>query len=389
MTMSVSAGGAPRVLLCLSNFYPAVGGTERQALALAQGLTRRHCNVTILTQAQGGKPRYEPIMGVPVHRAIRPLGRGSLYAASYLLTLLLFLIRHRRAYDIIHAHHLYLEAIVAGLVARPLGKRAVAKVANWGAIGDLARLRRHRLGQLGLKVFSRLDRCVAVSSQVREELLASGFRAAAVLTIPNGVDTARFRPAEAKATLRERLNLRGRTVTFVGRLVPEKGLDCLLRAWSSLDLAPTDVLLLAGDGPERAALENLARQLGIAGRVRFLGKADEPERILQASDLFVLPSFTEGMPNSLLEAMATGLPCIATRVGGIPDLIANGQNGLLVPPGDPKALAEAMDHVLGDPQGAARLGVEARRTVEGTYSIDRVAERYVALYRELKDSSNA
>lgn len=379
----------PRTLLCLSNFYPAVGGTERQALALAHGLSRRHYSVTILTQTHQGAAAYERIMGLPVYRAIRPLGRGLLYCASYFLTVLGFLVRHRSTYDIIHAHHLYLDAMAAALVARPLRKRTLVKVASWGASGDLGRLQQLRLGRLGLRLLSRLDRCVAVSSQVREELLAHGFREAAVLTIPNGVDTTRFRPAEARAALRECLSLRGRTVVFVGRLVPEKGLDCLLRAWSSLELAPADVLLLAGDGPERPALHNLARQLGIAGRVRFLGKADEPERILQASDLFVLPSLTEGMPNSLLEAMATGLPCIATRVGGTPDLIAHGQNGVLVPPGDPKAVAEAMAHLLEYPREAAGLGLEARRTVEAAYSIDRIVDRYAALYRELTDGVRA
>lgn len=118
-------------------------------------------------------------------------------------------------------------------------------------------------------------------------------------------------------------------------------------------------------------------------RVIFLGHQEDVRPYLQASDVFALPSLAEGMANSLLEAMATGLPCVGTRVGGIVDLIVDGISGLLVEPGDAHRLAEAILRLLQDPDLATNLGVAARRTVERGYSIEQVAEQYVKLYQEM------
>jgi glycosyltransferase involved in cell wall biosynthesis len=165
----------------------------------------------------------------------------------------------------------------------------------------------------------------------------------------------------------------------VGGLRQQKGLPGLLEAFARVP-APAE-LCLVGDGPERALLERRARDLGIAERVRFAGLVDDPSPYYARAGAFVMPSWAEGLSNALLEAMAFGLPVVATRIGGNVDLVEDGVNGLLVEPGDPDGLASALARVLGDEALAGRLGAAARRTVLDGYTMERAAERYLDLYR--------
>jgi len=143
-----------------------------------------------------------------------------------------------------------------------------------------------------------------------------------------------------------------RLVLFVGHLFPVKAVDELLRAWGLRarrgSLAPGERLVLVGEGSERAGLECLAREEGVADRVAFLGALPQVRVAdwIAASDLLCLSSHSEGSPNVVVEALASGLPVVATCVGGVPDLVAHGENGLLVPPADPAALADALDAAL-------------------------------------------
>jgi glycosyltransferase involved in cell wall biosynthesis len=304
-----------------------------------------------------------------------------------MVSLLRHLRRLRTGHAILHAHHLYLEAMAAAWVGLWSGLPAIAKAAGGGTSGDLARLRRTRLAW-ALALLRRLDRVVAVSAEITAELAAHGFPADRIVRIPNGVDPVRFAPAPDAGAARQRIGLGPETALFLGRLDVEKGLDVALTAWTQVSARrPSARLVVAGDGPARAALEEQARELGLGGSVRFLGARRDPERLLQASPIFLLPSRSEGMSNALLEAMATGLACVATRTGGNADVVEHEITGLLTSPGDAAAMAEALSLLLEDGSLRNRLGGAARAVVLERYAMDRIVQQYADLYFELAEGA--
>jgi glycosyltransferase involved in cell wall biosynthesis len=220
-------------------------------------------------------------------------------------------------------------------------------------------------------------RYAAVSRAAAEALRRAGVPEERVRLIPSAVGPAfRLRPSAPGTDV----------IGCVAALVPGKGHDALIEAVALLARAlPSLELRLVGDGPERAALSARAQRLGVGGRVRFLGALRSPEEVagaLAALDLFVLASHAEGLPTALLEAMAVGVPVVATPVGGVPEIVRDGETGKLVPVGDPAALATAIADLLADGPGRARLA-QAARTVAEAHSIARVAGLVEALYAEV------
>jgi glycosyltransferase involved in cell wall biosynthesis len=228
---------------------------------------------------------------------------------------------------------------------------------------------------------------VSTSREIKAELAYVGVPATNVRHIPYGVDTEVFSPVSesVKSDLRRRLGLpSGLLVIFTGRLVHRKGVDVLLEAWSLCHQAADAALLIAGAGSERDNLLAQARGLGVESRVRFLGELADVVPYLQAADIYAFASRGEGLPNAVLEAMAAGLPVVATCIGGIVDAIQDSRNGVLVPVEDARATAKALDTLLARPEMRSQLGREARGTVIGEYSLDIATERYLALYGELR-----
>jgi glycosyltransferase involved in cell wall biosynthesis len=201
----------------------------------------------------------------------------------------------------------------------------------------------------------------------------------------NGIDTASFAPKMPKEEAKSAVGVRNKTlVLFVGRLAQQKSLPTLLSAMKpAAQSCPNLHLLLVGDGPEREALEAMARDLNIREVVTFVGRHTDVKPFLQAADIFVLPSEKEGMSNALLEAMATGLPCIATPVGASPQLLDHGRCGLLVPVGDVDAWANALIDLERNSKHRGELGHSARQRVLTEYDFSVVGTRYEALYQDL------
>jgi glycosyltransferase involved in cell wall biosynthesis len=219
-------------------------------------------------------------------------------------------------------------------------------------------------------------RIVANSRAASNQLVNEGVDASRVRVIPNGIDLKRF-PALAR-------NGRVRRIVIVANLRSEKCHDVLLRAFArvaGMPELPRDLSLhVVGDGPLRQALEAQTRALGVEDRVSFLGHREDISALLASSDLFVLPSRSEAFPNSVMEAMASGMPVIASAVGGLLDLVEDGRNGLLVPPDDPEALGGAIARLVAQPTLAASLGASARRHVRERYSFDRMIASFEHLY---------
>ena len=195
----------------------------------------------------------------------------------------------------------------------------------------------------------------------------------AVPEIPNGVDTARFSPATAS----ERACCE---LLFVGRLAAQKGVDVLLRALAEIPGAWR--LRIAGDGPERERLTAISASLGLAERVEFLGWAqrDELPALYRSADIFVFPSYDEGMPNVVLEALASGLPIVATRIAGTEQLVQHGTNGLLVPPGEPAAFAAQLRPIIADSAKRRAMGQNSRTLAVEQFSWARSAAAYERLF---------
>ena len=352
----------------------AVGGAELQAVRLAAALVRRGHAVAILTK----KPIAPIVASRGPNVSIRPMfSLGSIRGVSkYVFAASLFADLVRRPPDVIHVHQLVQYHLVPALVAGILRGRPVLVKASGakssGKDSDLLFLGRHPLwGPLLVRFVAKRAACaVAVSREICEDL--RGARFARVVEIPNGVELPNPRPRE----LRPPLN-----VLFVGRLHALKGADILLRAWAIIEKGTQAWLRIVGDGPERRNLVALSRELNL-DRVRFEGERDNPFSDAQDS-VFALPSRSEGLSNSLLEAMGLGLPVVASAVGAAPEVLSHGRSGLLVPSEDPAALAAALKRVLSDVEFARSMGREAFQTVSSRYGIDEIAAAYERLYAEL------
>ena len=226
---------------------------------------------------------------------------------------------------------------------------------------------------------------VAVSQDLARWLVEDvGVPAAKVTQIYNGVDTEAFSPADKEAA-RRTLGIRDGAVVIgtVGRLDPVKDHRGLLEAFGRTARHPQAQLVVVGDGPCRAELEQVGRRLGLDGRVLMLGERQDVARILRALDVFALPSVGEGISNALLEAMASGLPVIATRVGGNPELVEHDVTGTLVSPRSAEALAAAFDRYLLDPALIRKHGEADRQRALRDFSLDRMFGAYDSLYSRL------
>lgn len=224
----------------------------------------------------------------------------------------------------------------------------------------------------------RVGRYIAVSGHVKARLEGLGWPPRKIQVIPNAVDAASLQRRPDPQLRRNAAGGDAGTVVLVpGRLDAQKGHRYLLRAVEEI---PDATFLLAGGGPLREELETLAHTLGITDRVVFLGHRSDIADLLAVSDLVVLPSLYEGLPLAVLEAMAAGRAVITTRVGGVEEVVTEGQNGVLVPPAHPAALAAAIRTLVRDPELSRRLGAAGRQTIEADYDAATMAERVCRVY---------
>jgi glycosyltransferase involved in cell wall biosynthesis len=337
-----------------------------------------------VTRRFDGMESTDCVSGTPVYRV--PVPGGQIRASITFVACAVRLLVAKTRPDVMHAHELRSPTLAAICAKFILRRPVVAHVLRGGLLGDIAVLRAAPLGAPRLWLFRQtVDRFVAVSQETYHELLALGVPAARVELIAYGVDTTRFCPAtpSQRATLRQQLGFETRAVVLVvARLVPEKGLDILLAAWPSVKAGVPDALLaIVGDGPERGVLEDQARCLT---DVRFVGALHDPVAYFQAADCFTLPSYTEGQPISLLEAMSSGLVYVASDIGGISDATRDGRFGALVPPGNVQRLADALIATLclSESERTAR-GSLARAEILDHHSVVANAASLRRLYQQL------
>ena len=235
-----------------------------------------------------------------------------------------------------------------------------------------------KVDRLALRRFSRV---VAVSSAVRQRLLQSGVRAERIRDVRNGIDLRPFE--EARASLGSMKADDGLLVGLIGRLAWEKGVDVFLEA-AALVLSEFGAVrfVIVGEGPDREKLEQSIRDGGVEGHVLLLGRREDLPGIYASLDIMVSASRQEGLPMAILEGMASSLPIIATTVGEVPTVVKDGDTGILVPPEDPRRLAQAILELLRDPAKRTAMGAAGRQLVRDEYSADRMTTDYLAVYRE-------
>ncbi len=372
------AGDVPRNILLVITTSD-VGGTESFLANLTLGLDRAHFAPTVCSLCPVGRAGERiaagglPVVSLDMSPTARPL---ELVSGVVRLARML----ERLEIDLVQAL-LYRANMMAALSGR-LARRPVAVVAGQRSLTPMT----GRRAALGVRLTRRFaGATVAVSEAVKAEIVAGeGLDGDRVAVIGNGVDHRRFRPGDSTAA-RARLGLDSAAIVVggVGRLAASKGFEHLIEAVAAAKGAPRIELALVGDGPRRQALESLARRLGIAGRVRFLGRRGDLERIYPAFDVFALSSLREGSPNVLFEAMSCGLAAVATDVGGVPEIVEHDVSALLVPPADRGALTAALERLAGRPSMRRRLGAQARARVEAELTIEKMIERHQTLYEQL------
>ncbi len=364
-----------RIALVTRRFPPLIGGAEAMLRYLAIALGEEGAEVTVVTSRLGDLPAEERVGRV---RVVRLATSPARFVGTWL-----YMRNLRRWFgdhpvDLAYVSMLKHDAFVAVGEGRRRGFPVVLRPEGAGATGDIAWQSWGRGGRAIARRCKRADAFVAISEAVRTELVGAGYDGSRIVDLPNGVPV----PDEPWSPRPDRAA--GPHAVFVGRLAPEKGLRTLIDAWPIVRRThPTAQLTLIGEGPDRSPLEAQIARLGLADAVELPGASPSPTALLAAADLFVLPSREEGMSIALLEAMAMGIPLVATAIPGNLKLVADEVHGRLAPPDDPEGLARAIVAQWTDPEAARRMGREARARVIERYSIAAVARAHLDLFTRL------
>ncbi|MFI4874879.1 MAG: glycosyltransferase family 4 protein [Blastopirellula sp. JB062] len=384
--------------LVTRRFWPLVGGAEMVMANLAQEMRRQDADVRILS-ARWQKTWPERIVHrqIPVLRLPNPQLRGW-GTLRYMMSLGKYLRRHQNELDAVYVSMLKHSAYMAVERLKNTSTPIVLRAEGGGETGDCYWQEHANFGPRIREVCYQADAIVAPSAAIFDELRAAGYDEAKLHFIPNGVAIPPPRDRQRRFDARMALQSAQPAFAFqndtplgvyTGRLHPKKGLLTALNAWAELVRHfPNAKLVCVGEGPHEPQLRERIARLGLQERVFLPGVFDDVSDLLQAADFFVLPSHEEGMSLSLLEAMAAGLPTVATDIPGNRQLITHERNGLLFPVDDSAALQTQISRVLLKPERAAELGEAARRVVAENYSLTAATMRHFELFAALREAKN-
>jgi glycosyltransferase involved in cell wall biosynthesis len=365
------------VHLTASTFY---GGPERQMLGLAQALAPAHRTVFVSFREGGRCEKFLDQVRRHGFRAVALAKDTPFFRAA--VRELTALLRDLGA-DVLCCHA-YKANLLGRVAARRAGIPVVAVSRGWTAESWKVRFY-EALDRLALRW---MDRVICVSAGQAEKVRCAGVPEERIVVIRNAIDTRRFHHPDSQ--YREKLRVffpspPARVILAAGRLSPEKGFGVLVEAARRVREQNADVgVVLFGEGKMRPALERLVAAAGLKDRFILAGFRTDLDAFLPFADLVVLPSFTEGLPNVTLEALAAGVPVVATAVGGNPEVVEDGRCGYLVPPGDPAALAERILDALHPEDRRRRFGEHGRERVREQFGFTAQAAAYQQLFAELQ-----
>jgi glycosyltransferase involved in cell wall biosynthesis len=393
-----------RVLFLAESFHPVLGGGETHVRRLGSALVAAGDAATVVTRrADRAWPAEERVDGIRVVR-VPPPGPGRTGKFLMLPAAVRAVVREAGGHDVLVVRGTRVLGLPGLVAARASGVPVVmqpetngelsGEAWTWGktwAGGPAGRLARAATA-LRNRWLRDADAFVAMSRVIRDEMLGAGIPRERIVLLPHGVDTERFRPAtvEEKLALRRELGLpEGVLAVYSGRLLRGKGLETLVDALAKIADRAAGlglVLLGSGEGQALSVEDELRRRVaerGLGTRVAFAGRRERVEDTLRAADIFVFPSVFEALGIALVEAAACALPAVASRTGGIVDVVEDGVSGRLVAPGDAAALSEALLCLAGDAALRSRMGREARATALARFDERDGVERYRALFREV------
>jgi len=394
-----------RVLFLTESFHPVLGGGERHIRVLSRSLAASGMPATVVTrQSDPTLPREETLDGV---RVVRVPPSGPARTGKYLMLpgALAALHRERGRCDVMVVRGTRVLGLPGLISARACGAAAVlqpevngelsGEVYTWGTPLDRPPLRGlvHAVAAQRNRLLKDADAFVAMSQRIRQELLEAGVPPQRIALIPHGVDLDVFRPARPaeREALRHRFGLpvEEAIVGYTGRLLRGKGLETLIDAFARLasEGAPVHLLIVGSGAGQALSVEDRIKaqvsERGLDGRVTLTGRVDNVEDYLRACDVFAFPSVFEALGLSLIEAAACGLACVASRTGGIVDVVEDGVSGLLFEPENTARLADCLRTVLADGPRRRAMGERGRDLVRRRFDALGSLERYRALFREL------
>jgi len=363
-----------KIAILVSGLPPKrLAGTEIATYNIAKYLARRGHEVHVITSLDEGLPKESIEEGFYVHRIktkeISIMGPLSFCIKS------IFLINTITP-DILHSQSILRTGLTC-FIAKKLFKKPCIAYCRGSDIYSSWKFK-NIISKLVLK---NADAVIALTEDMKREIKKICDRD--IFVIPNGIDLEKFKNL-SKETLRKRLKIEEdeKMIIFVGTLRPVKGIKYLIKAMKLIIKENENVkLMLVGDGEEREELESLVVELDLKDCVKFIGRVQNEEipRYMIASDVFVLPSFSEGFPVVILEAMASGLPIVATKVGGLPEIVKDGENGFLVEPKNPEEIAEKVLLILKGDKLRERISENNKKKVK-EYSWERVSEQIEEVY---------
>jgi glycosyltransferase involved in cell wall biosynthesis len=373
-----------KILNLVGQYYPDIGGTEQECRNLAKQFKKEGHLCTVLTTYKESLPSYELIDGIPVYRKIRG---WHIYETTYILSVFFLLFKFRKSFDHVICFGLKRFTAPAIIFCRLFGKKVFFRIESPGSFNQTLKL---KYGTLIYRISKFAHGTIVFTKEILAILDRMDFPQKKITWIPNSVDTDLFSPGirnqESPITL-----------CFVGRLVKIKGLNTFIKALGTLSKKTKDFkVLIVGEGELKKALSEQADQYGIEDIVTFSGNTDNVLSYYKKSDIFVLPSISEGMPLAMLEAMSCGLCCIGSSVGGIKELMGAADedtgnnnyqichNGIMFPPEDSDTLQQALLKIMGDHKLRKRLAENARKLILQNNEIVITTEHYINLINKQK-----
>lgn len=370
-------------------YIPIWGGAENQLRQLIPHLVQHGVEVEVVTRRWHEWMPSKDVVDTVVVRRLGVPGTGTLSTIFFIVSLLFHLLFAARKVQVFHSHGAVKIGALCALAARITRKKNIAKIASAGRISQLAG---STVGRLVIQLFLQSDGIICMTDEIERELQEISSNQDKLLRVCNAVDCNRFspRPGVCRQEFLRQHSLKDTSilVVFCSRLVYGKGLDILLTAWPEvLKSHPSTYLIVVGSGNDQQdSIEMAMKQKVVAeaiDNVFFLGETEEPEKYLGIADIFVFPSRREGFPNALMEALATGLPAVASRIGGVVPLIEEGKSGLLFESENSRDLADKIKCLAGNDRLRQIIGENAREAMRDKYSFKKIASEYATLYHTI------